>query len=97
MSIPELVSQATHRFTLVYADAADLPENFGDPLCEAGCDDALVCTSEGLLTLDFDRKAASFREALISAIAAVDRCDLLIRLVRVEPLGSRDGGRESLR
>ena len=86
MSIQVLVSQNIHRFTLVYADAGDLPENFEDPLFEAGCDDALVCTSEGLLTLDFDRKAASFREALISAIAAVEECKLPVQLIRVEPL-----------
>ncbi len=86
MSVPKLTPQETHRFTLVYANAGDLPENYEGPIFEAGCDDALVCTRDGLLLLDFDRDASSFREALTSAIDAVERCELPIQLVRVEPL-----------
>jgi hypothetical protein len=80
------VLQKAHSFSLVYADASDLPENYDDILFEAGCDDATVLTRDGLLILDFDREAPSFREALLSAIEGVEGASLPVRLVRVEPI-----------
>ncbi len=80
------VAQQEHSFTLVYVIASDLPESFEDPLFEAGCGDATLLTRDGLLIMDFDREAPSFREALLSAIDAVEGCSLPIRLVRVEPI-----------
>lgn len=53
---------------------------------EAGCDDALLGMRAGEVTLGFAREAPSFREALLSAIADVEKAALPIRLVRVEPI-----------
>lgn len=43
-----------------------------DALFEAGCDDALVGSSEGVQFLDFDREAGSVEEAVRSAVADVE-------------------------
>ncbi|MXZ84623.1 MAG: hypothetical protein F4Z02_03070 [Acidimicrobiia bacterium] len=43
-----------------------------DALFDAGCDDALVGSSEGVQFLDFDREAGSLGEAVLSAVADVE-------------------------
>lgn len=43
-----------------------------DDLFDVGCDDALVGSSEGVQFLDFDRKAGSLGEAVLSAVADVE-------------------------
>jgi hypothetical protein len=78
--------QNIHRFTLVYVGVDDLTDEFCDAIFEAGCDDALLGMHHGLVTLDFDREALSYRQALLSAIEDVERAEQPIRLVRVEPL-----------
>jgi hypothetical protein len=40
---------------------------------------------DGSVYLDFDREAASFREAILSAIADVEKASIGARVVRVEP------------
>ena len=80
------VAQKVHSFCLIYAKTSDLPEPFEDPLFEAGCDDSTILIRDGLLQIDFDREAPSFREALLSAIEAVEHAALPILLIRVEPI-----------
>ncbi len=64
----------THSFTLVFADKfEELPRELLDALFEAGCDDSHVSLRDGALRIAFDREAPSFRVALLSAIADVDR------------------------
>lgn len=48
-----------------------------DALFDAGCDDALVGSSEGVQFLDFDRKAGSIEEAVRSAVAEVESVEVL--------------------
>lgn len=43
-----------------------------DALFEAGCDDALVGSSQGVQFMDFDREAGSVDEAVRSAVADVE-------------------------
>ena len=43
-----------------------------DALFDAGCEDALVGSSEGVQFLDFDREAGSLGEAVLSAVADVE-------------------------
>src|SRR6185312_14822579 len=62
----------TYSFTLIYTGADDLTQGLCDALFEAGCDDALLGLRDGLITLDFDREAATYQEALQSAIRNVD-------------------------
>ena len=76
----------TYSFTLVYSGPDDLTDAMADALFEAGCDDALLGMQGGLVTLDFDREADSYSEALTPAIDAVSRSGQPLKLVRVEPL-----------
>ena len=79
--------QPTHDFTLVYPGSLeDLTDDGVDALYEAGCDDALVGSSEGFIRIHFDRESPSFRIALISAILDVERSGLNLELIRVEPI-----------
>jgi hypothetical protein len=80
------VRKDVHSFSLVYEGASRLPEDYDDILFEAGFDDATVLTRDGLLILDLDREAPSFREALLSAIEGVERASLPVELIRVEPV-----------
>jgi hypothetical protein len=80
-------STVTHHFSLVFAGRLDdLEDDFLDALYEAGCDDALVGLREGVPVIDFAREAPSFRVALQSAIADVERAGVGLELIRVEPI-----------
>lgn len=73
-----------HRFTLVFSVGTELTRKVRDAFFEAGCDDALLGMRNGEVFLDFDRRAKSFREALLSALADVDRAGLGAEIERVE-------------
>lgn len=57
-----------HRFTVRLT--GDIESRL-DNLFEAGCDDALVHSVDGVWYVDFDREAPTLREAVTSAIADV--------------------------
>ena len=62
-----------HHFTLI-VDGADLQDqSVIDRLFEAGCDDALVGSTDGVQFIDFDRDAASLDVAVLSAVADVEQ------------------------
>jgi hypothetical protein len=75
----------THTFTLLLAGVRELTEEVANALYESGCDDALVGSRDGVVFLDFDREAPSFREAVLSAIADVEKTDIGARVAHVEP------------
>jgi hypothetical protein len=77
--------QETYPFTLILSGVSELTDELQDALFESGCDDALLGTRDGVVYLDFDREASSFREAVLSAIADVERAGVGARVVRVEP------------
>lgn len=62
----------------------------GDALFDAGCDDALVGSSEGVQFLDFDREAGSIEEAVLSAVADVESVEGLT-VARVSGVDRRRG------
>lgn len=62
----------TYQFTLVLKNVDEFTENLEDSLYESGCSDALINFKNGTVYLDFDREAASLREAVISAIKDVE-------------------------
>jgi hypothetical protein len=64
---------ASHRFTLVL-DVPGIDDAIENRLHKTGCNDALLSQSEGTVTLQFDREAPSFDEAVRSAIKAVESC-----------------------
>ena len=73
----------THHFTLI-VDGADCQDGaMLDRLFEAGCDDALVGSADGVQFIVFDRDAASFDVAVSSAVENVERVRG-VRVVRLE-------------
>jgi len=73
----------THRFVLILSEVSELEEKLEGALFEAGCDDATLCTRDGVVSLDFDRQAVTFLDAVLSAIRDVTRAGL--QVARVEP------------
>ena len=62
-----------HQFTLI-VEGRDLQDDaFIDRLFEAGCDDAAAGRIDGVQYVDFYREAASYDEAVLSAVAAIER------------------------
>ena len=62
-----------HHFTLI-VDGVDLQhESVVDSLFDAGCDDALVSSADGIQFIDFDREAANLDDALLSAVADMEQ------------------------
>ena len=75
----------THSFTLIVEGVEmDDPQVF-NALYEAGCDDATIGITNGIPVMDFNREAASFCEAISSAIADAESVDGL-RVVRIADL-----------
>jgi hypothetical protein len=70
-----------HNFTLVIT--GPVVEKLDD-LYEAGCDDALFGEIDGVQYGEFDREAPGLRQAITSAVRAVESVESL-RVDRVEP------------
>ncbi len=62
----------TFQFTLMVEGRDVLAPDVADALFEAGCDDALVGSVDGISYLDFDREAPSLADAILSAIHDVE-------------------------
>jgi hypothetical protein len=73
-----------YRFTLVL-DASELTEDLADALFQAGCDDGSPGQCNGVVTVEFDREAASLEEAIRSAIAAVNAAGSTVSRVEIQP------------
>lgn len=61
----------TYEFTLYLLGVDEATLDMADQLYAAGCDDATVGASGGVVHVEFMREAKSLREALDSAIANV--------------------------
>ena len=66
---------STHHFTLIVHGPDSQDEFVIDSLYEAGCDDALIASADGVQFIDFDRDAGSLEDAVLSAGADVERVD----------------------
>lgn len=75
----------THSFTLILSGVGEWTDETCDALFEAGCDDALPGTKDGVVFLDFTREGKSLEDAVVSAISAVERAGVGARVVRLEP------------
>jgi hypothetical protein len=73
----------TYSFTLILAGSPTVNRALEDGLFEAGCDDALLGSRNGVTFLDFDREAASLEEAIDSAILDVESVGQKVK--RIEP------------
>src|SRR5437762_1349528 len=72
-------------FTIILDGVPELTDEVADALYEAGCDDALVGSRDGVVFLDFDREANSFQDAVVSAMTAVESAGIGARVIRIEP------------
>lgn len=72
-------------FTLVLENKIELSDQLEDALFQAGCDDALLSSRNGITYLEFDRDAENLESAIISAIQEVEQAGLALSVKRVEP------------
>ena len=72
-------------FTLVLDNVDDQTANLEDHLFKAGCDDTLINFRNGTVYLDFQRKAASLEDAVISAIQNVESSQLNVQVINILP------------
>lgn len=75
-----------HHFTLI-VDGPDTQSGAViNALYEAGCDDALIGRTDGIQYVEFDREATGLVEAVLSAVADVERVDG-VKVVRIADAG----------
>jgi hypothetical protein len=74
-----------YSFSLILQGANILSSEIADALYEAGCDDALVGSRDGVLFAEFDREAVSSAEAILSAIRQIEAAGIGLSVARVEP------------
>lgn len=76
-----------HHFTLI-VDGPDVQEDaLIEALFDAGCDDALVGRSEGIQYVDFDREATELDDAVLSAVADVEKIPGVVGVARIADAG----------
>jgi hypothetical protein len=73
-----------HDFTLLLDGANTVTREIEDAIFNAGCDDATIGLRFGRLFLTFSRTAPSLREAIVSAILAINGCGKDLRVLRVD-------------
>ena len=75
-----------HHFTLII-DGPDLQDDTViDAVFDAGCGDAAIGRIDGIQYVDFDREAPSLDEAILSAVASLERIDG-VDVVRIADAG----------
>ena len=74
-----------YQFTLILANGTELTEELADAIFAAGCDDATSWQRECVVYVGFDREAASFEDAVRSAIADVQKAGCTVARVEIEP------------
>lgn len=72
-----------HEFTIVASGLHPDADDIANIFYEAGCDDASISFQKGVLILEFDREAASFSAAVISAFDDVLKAGATVE--RFEP------------
>lgn len=86
---PADAQRETYSFTLILSGFTEINEAIEESLYKCGCDDALLSTCDGQASLNFDREAGSWVEAIRSAIADVEKNQLGIKVVQVVPPGEQ--------
>ena len=77
-----------YEFTIVATGLSLDDDDWQERFLDAGCDDALAAIQRGLFVLRFDREAASFAEAIESAIRDVEAAGAKVSRVEPDPLVS---------
>jgi hypothetical protein len=73
-----------HHFTLILSGVSEISSELADALYSATGGDIEFNMRDGVAFLEFDRTAASLRDAVTSAIAQVEGAGVGVRVVRVE-------------
>jgi transcriptional regulator with XRE-family HTH domain len=71
-------------FTLVLTGITEITPKIEDALYGAGCDDATLAMRSGRPFLTFSRKAATLKDAILSAISAVRKAGIGADVLRVD-------------
>ncbi len=74
----------THTFTLILSGVAEITTDLADALYAATQGDIELNLRDGVAFVEFERKAATLREAITAAIHEVEQADVRVRVVRVE-------------
>ena len=77
-----------HKFTLILSGISELTPEIGDAVYKATGGDIELSMRDGIASLDFNRGAATLREAVTSAIHDVERADMGLRVIRVESVAA---------
>lgn len=72
-----------YEFTLVLTGSPELTEEICDQLFEAGCDDGIPGTCNGVFSIDFHRDAESLESAIHSAIKDVKAAGYEVQRVEI--------------
>ena len=72
-----------YRFTLTVEGADILSESAQEALFRTGCNDATFGRSNGIQTVEFDREAADFSQAVASAIKGIEGSVAGARVVEI--------------
>jgi hypothetical protein len=73
-----------HDFVLLLAGVTELTSELQDRLFEAGCDDATISERSGRIFLTFTREAPTLRDAILSAIADIEKANAGAQVLRVD-------------
>jgi len=73
----------TYTFILILAGVSEITAEMAEALF-AGCDDSNPWSSEGVVSVGFDREAASLGDAIGSAIKDVERAGYAVARVEVK-------------
>ena len=74
-----------YQFTLVLSGFNEITSELEDALFEAGCDDALINSRNGVIYLDFDRESNNFEDAVLSAMRNVFNAKIDAKITSIEP------------
>jgi transcriptional regulator with XRE-family HTH domain len=77
-----------YEFTIVAAGLSLDNDDWQERFLDAGCDDALAAIQRGMFALRFDREAASFTQAVESAIRDVEAAGAKVLRIEPDPLVS---------
>jgi hypothetical protein len=80
----ERQSLAEYDFALVLSHVDDATTKGADALYAAGCDDATVSVRSGRVYVTFSRKAASMKDAILSAIKNVRSANIGADVLRID-------------
>jgi hypothetical protein len=74
----------TYTFTLILSGVSEITPELADALYAATHGDIELNMRDGVAFVEFERTAATLREAIITAIREVEEAAIGVRVVRVE-------------